>query len=71
MLPFDATVFLKTLTTKPGVYRMLDDRGAVLYVGKAGNLKNRVSSYFRAAGQSPKTRALVAHIQGIDVSTLR
>lgn len=68
MLPFDATAFLKTLTTKPGVYRMLDDQGTVLYVGKAGNLKNRVSSYFRATGLSPKTRALVAHIQGIDVT---
>ncbi len=65
---FDPASFLKTLTTKPGVYRMLDDKGAVIYVGKAANLKNRVASYFRATGLSPKTRALVAHIQGIDVT---
>ncbi len=68
MASFDATTFLKTLTTKPGVYRMLDDKGAVIYVGKAANIKNRVASYFRATGLSPKTRALVAHIQGIDVT---
>ncbi|MEQ6341818.1 MAG: excinuclease ABC subunit UvrC [Gammaproteobacteria bacterium] len=68
MVPFDATTFLKTLTTMPGVYRMLDAKGEVIYVGKAANLKNRVASYFRATGLSPKTRALVAHIQGIDVT---
>ncbi len=67
-IPFDATAFLKTLTTKPGVYRMLDAKGEVIYVGKAANLKNRVASYFRATGLSPKTRALVAHIRGIDVT---
>ncbi len=59
---------LKTLPHKPGVYRMLNGQGEVLYVGKAGSLKNRVSSYFRATGISPKTRALVAHIQAIEIT---
>ena len=65
---FDATAFLKTLTGRPGVYRMLDAEGAVLYVGKARNLKKRVSSYFQRTVQSPKTRALVAQIRGVEVT---
>ncbi|MDX1444274.1 MAG: GIY-YIG nuclease family protein, partial [Gammaproteobacteria bacterium] len=44
---FDAKAFLKTLTSRPGVYRMLDSEGKILYVGKAKNLKNRVSTYFQ------------------------
>ena len=46
---------VKTLPNKPGVYRMLDDTGSVLYVGKAKNLKNRVSSYSRVTGHSLRT----------------
>ncbi len=65
---FDAQAFLKTLTGKPGVYRMLDAEGTVLYVGKARNLKKRVSSYFQRTVQSPKTRALVAQIRGVEVT---
>ena len=65
---FDAGGFLKTLTGKPGVYRMLDAGGDVLYVGKAGNLKKRVSSYFKKTGLSPKTRALVDQIAGIEIT---
>jgi len=65
---FDAQAFLKTLTGKPGVYRMLDAEGTVLYVGKARNLKKRVSSYFQRTVQSPKTRALVAQIHGVEVT---
>jgi len=65
---FDSEAFLKTLTRKPGVYRMLDGEDRVLYVGKARNLKNRVSSYFRASGLASKTMALVDRIARIEVT---
>lgn len=68
MSEFDAETFLGTLTRKPGVYRMIDSDDAVLYVGKARNLKNRVSSYFRASGLASKTMAMVAKIARIDVT---
>ncbi len=65
---FDAKLFLKHLTPKPGVYRMLGAKGEVLYVGKAGNLKKRVSSYFRTAGLPPKTQALMAHVCNVEIT---
>ena len=65
---FDPEAFLSTLTTRPGVYRMLDADGEALYVGKAKNLKNRVTSYFRASGLASKTMALVAKIADIEVT---
>ncbi len=70
-VPFDSRAFLKTLTTRPGVYRMLDDEGKVLYVGKAGNLRKRVSSYFRRTGLSAKTRVLVDQIVNVEVTVTR
>ena len=66
--PFDSRHFLKQLTERPGVYRMYGAAGTVLYVGKARNLKNRVSSYFRNTGLAPKTQALVAKICSIEVT---
>ena len=45
--PFNSEAFLKNLSSKPGVYRMYNARDEVIYVGKAKNLKKRVSSYFR------------------------
>ncbi|MEK6787426.1 MAG: excinuclease ABC subunit UvrC [Pseudomonadota bacterium] len=60
--------FLRTLPLKPGIYRMLAQDGAVLYVGKAKSLKSRVSSYFLKQIPSPKTRALVARIHSIDIT---
>ncbi len=65
---FDSRSFLKTLAALPGVYRMLDERGRVLYVGKARNLRQRVASYFRDNQASAKTRSLVAHIRAIEVT---
>ena len=65
---FDAESFLKTLTRKPGVYQMIDAADDVLYVGKARNLKNRVTSYFRAAGLAAKTMAMVAKIARIEIT---
>ena len=68
MSEFDAKAFLKNLTSRPGVYQMYDAQGAILYVGKAKNLKNRVSSYFRASGLTAKTMALVNRIRDIQVT---
>ncbi len=68
MSEFDYKSFLKSLTTRPGVYQMYDSSHKLLYVGKARNLKNRVGSYFRASGLTEKTMALVARIQEIQVT---
>ncbi len=65
---FDAERFLKNVSTLAGVYRMYDDQQNLLYVGKAKNLKNRLSSYFRKTGLSIKTQALVKQIQHIEVT---
>ncbi len=65
---FDARAFLKTLPGKPGVYRMHDETGTVIYVGKAINLKKRLASYFRKNLDSPKTKVLVSHIHDIEVT---
>ncbi len=65
---FDPRTFLNTLTALPGVYRMLDQRGATLYVGKARNLKQRVASYFRENQASARIRSLVSGIYAIEVT---
>ncbi len=65
--PFDYAAFLKTLTHRPGVYRMLGVDGKVLYVGKAKNLKRRVSSYFQRAGNL-RIQTMVSQIQGIEIT---
>lgn len=67
-MSFDAVTFLKSLTSRPGVYQMLGEDGAVLYVGKAKNLHKRVSSYFRQSGLAPKTHALVKRIVNVEVT---
>ena len=66
--PFDAKAFLKTVSDHSGVYRMYDDKSEVIYVGKAKDLKKRLSSYFRKNLNSVKTAALVSHIANIDVT---
>ncbi|MCY4564255.1 MAG: GIY-YIG nuclease family protein, partial [Gammaproteobacteria bacterium] len=65
---FDPEAFLASLPRKPGVYRMLDEAGKALYVGKARNLRPRVTSYFRASGLASKTMALVARIRDIEIT---
>ncbi|MEW8031870.1 MAG: excinuclease ABC subunit UvrC [Candidatus Thiodiazotropha endolucinida] len=69
---FDHTAFLKTLTSRPGVYRMVNAEGNVLYVGKARNLKKRVSSYFTRSlnrriqimvGQVAQIEVIVTHTE--------
>ncbi|WP_341938803.1 excinuclease ABC subunit UvrC [Marinimicrobium sp. C2-29] len=65
---FDHKRFLANTTQQPGIYQMYDAQGGLLYVGKAKNLKKRLASYFRPTGLSPKTAALVAKIQQIDVT---
>lgn len=67
-MAFDAKAFLAVVTEAPGVYRMRDDGGEVIYVGKAKNLKKRLASYFRSDLDNAKTRALVANIASIDVT---
>lgn len=68
---FDPAGFLAGLTHRPGVYRMLDAHGKVIYVGKAGDLKRRVSSYFSGKAMDAKTMALVRAVAGIDVTVTR
>lgn len=65
---FDAKSFLSTVTSQPGVYRMYNAESTVIYVGKAKDLKKRLSSYFRVKVDNEKTRALVSHIDKIDVT---
>lgn len=67
-MAFDHQSFLKSLTQRPGIYQMLDGEGQVLYVGKAKNLKKRVTSYFRKTGLTAKTAALVKRIVQVDVT---
>jgi excinuclease ABC subunit C len=62
---------LSHITTLPGIYKMLGAGGELLYVGKAKNLKNRVSSYFLKNIEHPKTRALVARIVDIETMVVR
>ncbi|WP_442904110.1 excinuclease ABC subunit UvrC, partial [Hafnia sp.] len=65
---FEPVEFLKTVTHQPGVYRMYDATETVIYVGKAKDLKKRLSSYFRQNVGSRKTETLVKNIAQIDVT---
>ncbi|EDP99666.1 excinuclease ABC subunit UvrC [Shewanella benthica] len=65
---FDSVLFLKSVSSSPGVYRMYDAEDVVIYVGKAKDLKKRLSSYFRKNLVHVKTQALVSHIANIDVT---
>ena len=60
---FDINEEIKNLPTNPGVYLMHDKNGRIIYVGKAKNLKNRVTQYFRSSSShTPKVKAMVSHI---------
>jgi excinuclease ABC subunit C len=65
---FDAKVFVDSLPARPGVYRMLDSDGQILYVGKARNLKSRVGSYFQPSNVQPKVQALIAKTANMEVT---
>ncbi len=54
---------LKLLPDEPGVYKMYDGAGEIIYVGKAVNLKNRVRQYFQRTQKPPKVEAMVSHIE--------
>src|SRR5512139_3430759 len=64
---FDSRAFVETLTRRPGVYRMIDAGGEVLYVGKAKDLKRRVASYFVRA-QTGRVQLMVARVARIEVT---
>jgi len=66
-MSFDSRDFLASVSESPGVYRMLDELGDTLYVGKARRLKPRLASYFRGA-HNAKTQALVGRIADIQVT---
>ncbi len=70
-IKFDAKDFISTVTSLPGIYQMLNDDDLVIYVGKAKNLKKRISSYFRNTGLTTKTMSMVKQIAKIHVITTR
>jgi excinuclease ABC subunit C len=67
-MPFDYRPFLANVSQRPGVYRMMAADGEVLYVGKARNLKNRLTTYFVGKAHSGKTMAMVTQIADVEVT---
>ncbi|MDX1499648.1 MAG: excinuclease ABC subunit UvrC [Woeseiaceae bacterium] len=65
---FDPKTFLASLTHRPGVYRMLDAKHKVLYVGKARDLRKRVASYFRSEHNDVKTAAMMKQVARVEVT---
>ncbi|MEJ2298463.1 MAG: excinuclease ABC subunit UvrC [Woeseiaceae bacterium] len=68
--PFDVKSFLGSLTHRPGVYRMLDAQHRVIYVGKARDLRKRVSSYFNRSRMAAKTAAMMEQVARVEVTVV-
>ncbi|BAW80432.1 excinuclease ABC subunit C [Candidatus Nitrosoglobus terrae] len=68
MKNFNPINFLKNLTSHPGIYQIVGKENKTLYVGKAKNLKKRISSYFQKSNLTPKTRALINQIHNIKIT---
>lgn len=66
--PFEVETFLRNLTHRPGVYRMLDAKYKIIYVGKARDLKKRVSSYFTRTHDADKTAMMMGLVARVDVT---
>lgn len=66
--PLDIKHLLDTMPGRPGVYRMIDAVGEVIYVGKARNLKKRVGSYFQKSHTDPKTQVMVGQVRKVEVT---
>lgn len=68
---FDAKEICRNLPLQPGVYRMINAKGEVIYVGKAVSLKKRVSSYFQKSNLAPRTQLMVSQVTGIETTVTR
>ncbi|HEX8011912.1 MAG TPA: excinuclease ABC subunit UvrC [Casimicrobiaceae bacterium] len=68
---FDARELMRSLPSRPGVYRMLNAAGETLYVGKARDLKKRVSSYFQKSDHAPRTAVMVAQVARVESTVTR
>ncbi|KAB7765333.1 excinuclease ABC subunit UvrC [Xanthomonas sp. LMG 12461] len=68
---FDGKAFAANLSTAPGVYRMYAADDTLLYVGKAGALRKRVSSYFSGSPKNARTMAMLAQVARMDVTVTR
>src|ERR1700704_2641021 len=68
---FDAQALLATLPGLPGVYRMIGGEGESLYVGKAGDLKKRVSSYFQKTQHGPRIAMMLTQVAAVQITAMR